>query len=259
MPSSGGSSLARRASEVGGTVTPAARREARRCQPSTTRRGAARRTRVQAARDLVPDRACGPGVLLDQDAVAQERHGRPALDRSWSLDRDHVHRDGTDDRAHARPRRAPPCRSCRGETHPRTRPGRGRSRSGRPRRTDARSRCSHPAPSCLAPATSDSQRSAGAGPSGRVVPERGDPVDRDPAARGVETCTSGARGPLRCSRRAARAADTARSPRRKRSSCSSVKPRSASASAKWLISPDDVTARGAPAPTAPSGPSRCRA
>ncbi len=89
------------------------------------------RARVRARRDLVRDRARDACVLLDEDSVADERDGRARRDRRRRARPRARPSRSSRRRGVARPRRAPPCPSCRDGSRPRTRRGRCRSRSGR--------------------------------------------------------------------------------------------------------------------------------
>ena len=150
MPSSGGSSLVRRASRS------AARS---RCSADAQRDGVSHRPPRRAARGgrvfrphaiSYADRVRDAGVLLDQDPVAQECHGCPALDRPRES-----RLRSRPSRRYRRPRHRTPPTSTSVPVMSRRNPSayptgtRAIQVGSRPRRTGARSPCSRPAPSCF--------------------------------------------------------------------------------------------------------------
>ena len=186
MPSSGGSSRVRRASRSAARSAAAPHVRAT-GQPSTTRRSA------RGARVLSPQAISYPIVSATR-ACSSITSRRRRASRVSRLDRARESRPRSRPsrryrrRVGARPRRGPRCPSCRDGSRPRNRPGRARSRSALRRRTGGRTRCSPRARAASTAGTSDSQRSAGRSPQPRrPFPERRDPVQGDPTARGVET------------------------------------------------------------------------
>ena len=111
----------------------------------------------------------------------------PARQLAVELDGEGVHRDRRRRRGGARPRPAPRCRSGRGGSRPRSRPGRCRSTCRARRRSGGRSRSTRRARSSFTSASSLRHESAGSSPSSAAVgAERREAVERDPAAGGVE-------------------------------------------------------------------------
>ena len=214
-------------------------------------------TRVEPGGDLVPDRVGNARVILDQNPLADERHGRSRSEPLVELPTASASIEIVPTTRRRRPstRISVPVMSRRNRL--RSRRGRCRSTSAGPRRNGARSPCSHRARAV--------SRARGTTPSearlesfrDRIGTERRDPVERDAAANGVEPR-------LRVAQRRRAVRDVPREDAcpavasLKRSTWSCVNAGSDSATARWLMRP--TTSRPADANSeSPSAPSRCRA
>ena len=210
------------------------------------------------ADELVVDRPRDARVILGEDAVAQDRHRRPDRLLVLELDRERVHRDGADDAAQLPAHTnlgagqvAPEAVRVADGNDPD--PGRpvGHERAAV---TGARPRFEPLHLGEVAPPRERRLEAVGA----RVLAERREPVQRDPAAGGVEARRrkpqrSGAVGDVRAS-----ALDRARSPS---GSARSAGPRRSGRSRRWpgATSGQPLRPEASAARRAPTGPCRCRA
>ena len=174
--------------ELGRGARPGARGDSRSGQTSRTTLVERPGTTLIAAGELVRDRIGHTGVLLERDAVSHDRHGRARLDRRRKRDREGVHRDRADDRRadafdqQLRARQVPPEPVAVPHGHEPDPRRLGRDESPAVPRRLARLEPPH-----LRHLRLPAQRRPQVEARGAVA-ERVDPVQRDPAARRVETC-----------------------------------------------------------------------